>query len=123
MRWILVVALIGGCSYYIEEGDEPADDMSGDPADDLFESEVLPMLDSRCGACHAGDRAFIDFLAPRPPDFETARERLLGWPALVDIENPGQSRLLTKGLHEGQTFGAAEIDLILRWIELEATRP
>lgn len=80
----------------------------------LFESTVAPLLENRCAACHDADRTGPAFLAD--PVYDT----LLEYPALVDLEDPGSSRLLTKGAHAGPAWPVTEADAVRGWVEAEA---
>lgn len=101
----------------VRGGDDagPLSDAAPD-ADAYFEDHVAEMLDDRCGGCHGASRSAPDFLRP-DPDVRTA---LLSYPALIDLESPRTSRLLTKGEHTGPAFAAAEAREVQTWIELEA---
>jgi cytochrome c553 len=94
------------------------DDAGSTPpsATSFFATRVEPMLLARCGGCHGADRSGPDFLRPNPD----VRTTLLAYPALVNLEAPRSSRLLTKGEHAGPAFTDAEALLVLMWIELEA---
>lgn len=104
------------------DGGGVAPDMTGDggtpmvSASELFTTTVEPMLVSRCGGCHGPDRVALDFLRPSPD----VRTTLLSYPALVDLESPASSRLLTKGEHSGPALATGEADLVRTWIEREA---
>lgn len=94
----------------------PTTDGGGPSAQEVFSTSVEPMLSSRCGGCHGADRAGPDFLRPDPD----VRTTLLGYPALIDLERPSSSRLITKGVHSGPALTAGEITQIEAWIALEA---
>jgi hypothetical protein len=131
---ILVVALASaGCKagvISLQTGDAgtapvmemPSDDGGAAPsmpevsAQEFFRTRVEPILELRCAGCHGADRAGPDFLRPNPD----VRTTLLTYPALVNLDAPASSRLLTKGEHAGPAFRAAEAELVRTWIELEA---
>lgn len=93
-----------------------------DPAAALraqFNSDVLPLMQQRCAACHGGSMEFIDFMAPNE-DFATEYDRVKGWPALINTEDASQSRLITKGQHDGPAWGPEDLNLINPWLQAEA---
>jgi hypothetical protein len=92
------------------------DASTGPSAADVFETRVEPMLGARCGACHGADRTGPDFLRPNPD----VRTTILSYPAIVDLDSPDSSRLLTKGEHSGPALSGGEQDIVRDWIELEA---
>lgn len=79
-----------------------------------FTSEVLPVLNGFCGACHTG-MPNIDFMRPNPD----VRDQMLAWPNLVNLTDPTASRLLAQGAHTGPAFTPDQAALMLDWIELE----
>lgn len=88
----------------------------GDP-EAYFDGNVESMLVRRCGGCHGAGRSAPDFLRPDPD----VRTTLLAYPALVDLESPRTSRLLTKGEHSGPAFMTEEATAVRTWLELEAS--
>jgi hypothetical protein len=96
-------------------GDAPM--MGGGDPEAFFADNVEAMLERRCGGCHGAGRSAPDFLRPDPD----VRTTLLGYPALVDLESPRTSRLLTKGEHSGPAFTTSEASTVLSWLELEAS--
>lgn len=100
-----------------EGGDAGApSDASGPSAEAFFESRVEGMLDDRCGGCHGAGRSAPDFLRPDPD----VRTTLLGYPALIDLDSPDDSRLVVKGEHTGPAFTTSQAADVVRWISLEA---
>lgn len=99
------------------EGDDPRAALRGQ-----FNRDVLPLMQATCAACHAGSRQFIDWMAPLEPDFPTEYDRVMSWPALVNIEDPAQSRLVTKGgpPHEGPAWTPEQLNIINPWLQAEA---
>lgn len=85
-------------------------------ARDSFASNVEPLLRENCVACHKADRTGPPFLAEEPDLYTT----LMSYPALVDVSNPANSRLLTKGEHDGPAWTDTEASTIRAWIDLEA---
>jgi hypothetical protein len=82
----------------------------------FFAARVEPLLRTRCVGCHAADRTGPAFLVPEP-DLRTS---LLSWPALVDLDSPDDSRVVTKGEHSGPAWTAREAAVVEQWIALEA---
>lgn len=124
--WLLVLAIVAsaGCRSGVisvrATGDggapAPSADAGSPSAAEVFATRVEPMLGSRCGACHGPDRTGPDFLRPSPD----VRTTLLSYPALVDLETPSSSRLLTKGEHSGPALSTGEAEAVRSWLELEA---
>jgi mono/diheme cytochrome c family protein len=85
----------------------------------LFNRDILPLMQGTCAACHGGSMQFIDWMAP-DDDFPTEYDKVLNWPALVNIQEPGQSRLITKGQHDGRPWTADELNIINPWLAMEA---
>jgi hypothetical protein len=84
-------------------------------AKEKFTSEVQPILDGFCGACHAGSMPNIEFMMANPDP----RSQMLGWPTLIDLASPTSSTLLTQGPHTGPAFTPDQAAVMLDWIELE----
>ena len=89
-----------------------------------FDNEVLPLLQANC-SCHGSNAAGVGFVEPNPaenPDYD-AYQTLLGWNEgeLLDLPNPGNSLLLTKGQHTGPPWSPEDFEVVRNWIELEAT--
>ncbi|HEX2688049.1 MAG TPA: hypothetical protein VHN14_15580 [Kofleriaceae bacterium] len=83
-----------------------------------WKNNALPVLRTNCIGCHDGSRANVDFLTGAK-DLEI-HDRLMSYtPAVVNLEAPGSSRLLTKGLHDGPEFKTEDLSTILQWIQAE----
>jgi hypothetical protein len=107
---------LAGCtagSIAVREGD---DEMSEEmrAALESFDKEVMPILSANCAACHA-TMPNVDFLKSEPD----ARQRMMEWPDLVDLQSPSDSLLLNKGSHEGPALTIEQSAVILEWIQLE----
>lgn len=75
-----------------------------------------PALRNACVSCHAS-QLNINFL---PGEGMAMREALLAWaPAVVNLDAPSSSRILTKGPHSGPAFASDKIPLVLDWIQKE----
>lgn len=84
-----------------------------------FNSDVLPLMQQACASCHGGSMQFIDYLVPND-EYPTVYERVISWPAMVNTEDPGQSRIVTKGAHDGPAWRPEQLNLINPWLEAEA---
>jgi mono/diheme cytochrome c family protein len=111
--WLAALAITAGCVGSIddEDGDLTAEQRAA-RAD--FDTQVMPLLDGNCAACHAS-QANVDFMKP-DPDIYT---RIVKWPALVNVNEPTQSRLLTRGAHTGPALTPEQSATVLEWIDLE----
>ena len=90
-----------------------------DPALDgreVFESQVLPRLDTECGACHSDDSRDVGFFEG-PDPYGT----VMGWPDLVAPGDPTASELVTKGVHTGPALTPESQRVIESWILLEGS--
>lgn len=98
--------------------DAGTSDAAAPTARALFEASARPLLDLRCSGCHGdgGTSSAPDFLASRPSVYEN----LKGWPALVDTARPSDSRVITKGRHDGPAWTTAEAGTIRAWLDAEA---
>lgn len=126
LRWIPVFLGVGLFACTAEVPGLGAPD--GDPRAVLrgeFNSNVLPLMQTVCAGCHAGDREFIDFMAPHPNSLDQtttdAYDRVIAWPGLVNTEDAGQSRIITKGQHEGRAWTPEELNVINPWLTNEAS--
>jgi len=79
-----------------------------------FGDDVLPILQASCVACH-GTMPNIDFMVADPD----IRTRMLDWPGLVNLAKPADSKILTKGAHDGPALLPEQATAILSWIDLE----
>ena len=90
-------------------------DMTLETARDRFETDVHPMLDARCAACH-GKAGSVGPSFLKTPTYET----LVAYPDMITAD-PTQSRLITKGPHNGSMyFTDAESLRVLTWLTLES---
>jgi hypothetical protein len=113
---IVLIAMVG-CTGLIGDGSE-----GGTPqeiaARNAWLNKALPRLQESCIQCHDGSRANIGFIQA---DNDLARrDTLLAYtPAVVNLDAPPSSRILTKGVHEGPELGAEAASDLLDWIQKE----
>jgi hypothetical protein len=81
----------------------------------IFESTVQPILDAACHACHTAGGAGPGFLVPSPDEYSAVKS----WPGLLG-PTPAQSKLYTKGQHEGPALTPEEATTVAAWINAEA---
>jgi mono/diheme cytochrome c family protein len=79
---------------------------------------AAPVLTTNCVACHNGSRPMIEFLAGAG-DLELRTTILAYTPAVINLDAPASSRLLTKGVHDGPALLASEASELLEWIKKE----
>lgn len=119
---IVLVLAMAGCNAGVlamtspDPTDETPLDTSETDAAAFFSAQVEPLLVTRCLGCHAAGRTGPAFIVADPD----VRTSLLSWPALVDLDTPGDSRMLTKGEHAGPAWAARESAVVERWLTLEA---
>lgn len=111
------VLMIAGCTGLIDDGD------GGDAkaqARVAWMKKAQPVIRDNCLSCHNGTQAGIGFVEGADPAAQ--REALLAYePAVVNLEAPQSSRLLTKGQHNGPALLANQASALLDWIQLEKT--
>jgi mono/diheme cytochrome c family protein len=85
---------------------------------DLFDRNVLPIVEQRCASCHAGDNVADgpDFMGRARANYYDA---LTGDPRYLS-SRPEDSQLIIKGEHTGPAFTAAEEQTITAWLLKEA---
>ncbi len=108
---LAVVATAGACAGDITGSGDGAAIAA---AKAKFNSDVTPILEGFCGACHVG-MPNIDFMREDPD----VRTRMLGWDNLVSLDSPSASGLLNKGPHSGPALTPDQSAVMLDWIELE----
>ncbi len=114
-----VVALaVTGCTGLIEVApttEEPAAEEV--TARKAWTDKAEPHLTAACASCHVA-QAGSDFLSGG--ESLAVRDRVLSFaPSVVDLSVPGASRLLTKGLHAGPEWSAAQTSDLLEWMRAE----
>ncbi len=80
-----------------------------------FDTTVLPILQATCAACHIAGGTGPGFMTPNPDAYST----MMGWPDLVSLTAPADSRLLTRGMHAGPAFTMEQKRQVRAWIDLE----
>lgn len=118
VRLTIAAALFAlvGCVGLIDSGSPT----SADSANELWVKKALPALQAgTCEACHLGSRGTqVAFLLGA--DDNAKRETLMKFtPAVINLEAPASSRILSKGIHEGPALSAQQTDDILEWIQKE----
>lgn len=113
---VAMVALVG-CTGLIDEGTSglTKEEVA---AREAWISGAAPVLSTNCVACHNGSRPQIEFLAG---DGDLAmRDTVLAFtPAVINLDAPASSRLLTKGVHDGPALLASEASAVLEWVKKE----
>ena len=116
MKRLVLLAVLASCTdsstrITVDDGSEPAT-----KAERLFVHDVMPMLQANCAACHGGSDPQVAFLAGST--WQQIRTSLLT-SAVVDVIEPTQSRLLSKGAHSGPSMTALQTVSIIQWLEAE----
>lgn len=123
----LALALLGltGCADFVRGETWPQDDAvaseTGVAGELGYAADIHPLLDAGCARCHApgssaDNTAYLVHSDDVMASYATALE-------FVDLDNPGDSRLLSKTAGSGHGGGtifddrSAEYELILAWIE------
>ncbi|HEU0031522.1 MAG TPA: hypothetical protein VFQ53_12875 [Kofleriaceae bacterium] len=107
-----------GCSGLIDGGGSGGLTPQQAEARRLWLEKALPQIAANCVVCHDGSRANIGFVEGTSD--LGRRDTLMAYePAVVNLDAPGSSRILTKGLHEGPALDATQTSDILEWIQAE----
>jgi hypothetical protein len=80
--------------------------------------KALPVLGVKCVMCHDGSMPMIGYLAGAS-DIEKRDTLIAYMPAVINLNAPQSSRMLTKGSHTGPALDAKEASDILSWIVAE----
>ena len=113
---VAMIALVG-CTGLIDDGNSGLTKEEA-AAREAWITGAAPVLSTNCVACHNGSRASIDFLAGEG-DLPMRDTILAFTPAVVNLDAPASSRLLTKGVHDGPALLASEASALLEWIKKE----
>lgn len=76
------------------------------------------MLEANCVSCHAGSEPSFDVAFLAGNSWRDIRDTLLA-SNVVDVLEPTQSRLLTKGAHSGPHMANVDALHVIRWLEAE----
>jgi len=107
-----------GCSGLIDGGGSGGLTPEEVTARRLWVEKALPQLQTNCVVCHDGTRANIGFVAGAG-DLDK-RDTLLAYaPAVVNLDAPSSSRIMTKGIHEGPALDAVQTSDLLEWANAE----
>jgi hypothetical protein len=115
---VLALITMVGCTGLIDSGNEGLTAEQA-KAKTAWLTKALPQLSKDCIVCHNGSRAGIEFLGAQGGDMGV-RDGLIAFePAVVNLDAPASSRLLTKGVHDGPGLLANQVSDILEWIRAE----
>jgi hypothetical protein len=123
-RTLALVLLLGGCADFARGAYWEIDGQGTDGGVDGefgYEQDIHPLLDAGCERCHGpGNSAEDTNYSVISTDVEASYTSAL---LFIDLDSPGDSRLLSKAAGNGHAGGAifaegsVEYDLILAWIE------
>jgi mono/diheme cytochrome c family protein len=107
-----------GCTGLIDDGGTGGLTPEQAKARRLWLDKALPQFTTNCQVCHDGSRVNIGFVEGTSD--LGRRDTLMAYaPAVVNVDAPGSSRILTKGLHEGPALDAIQTSDILEWVQAE----
>src|SRR5512140_2340273 len=95
---MLVLTLVS-CTGLIDGGSDGLSPQQRKAAK-LWKESALPALQTSCTGCHDGSRAMVGFLVGTT-EAEIRDSVMKYQPPVVNTDSPGDSRILTKGLHDG----------------------
>lgn len=107
-----------GCSGLIDGGGSGGLTPEQQTARRLWVEKALPQLQANCVVCHDGTRANIGFVIGAG-DLDKRDSILAYTPAVVNLDAPSSSRIMTKGLHEGPALDGTQTSDLLEWVNAE----
>ncbi len=107
-----------GCSGLIDGGGSGGLTPEQQTARRLWVEKALPQLQANCVVCHDGTRPNIGFVIGAG-DLDKRDTILAYTPAVVNLDAPSSSRIMTKGLHEGPALDATQTSDLLEWVNAE----
>lgn len=109
---------LAGCTGDIQSDIYEDLDPKAQVALEKWVEKALPVLGTKCVMCHDGSMPMIGYLAGAT-DLQK-RDTLIAYqPAVINLNAPQSSRMLTKGVHTGPALDAKEASDILSWIVAE----
>jgi mono/diheme cytochrome c family protein len=117
---VAAMVLAMGCSGLIDDGGSGGLTPAQAKARELFLTKALPQLTTNCAVCHNGSRTTANIGFLEGASDIGIRDTLVAYePLVINLDAPGSSRLITKGLHEGPALDAIQTSDILEWIQAE----
>ena len=113
-----VVLVFAACSGEIQSDIYEDLDPREQVALEKWVEKALPVLGTKCVMCHDGSMPMIGYLSGAT-DLEKRDTLIAYMPAVVNMNAPQSSRMLTKGNHTGPALEAKEASDILSWIVAE----
>lgn len=108
---VVLVFLSTSCLYNFIVPEEPLDPTDPDTPDISFSSEIVPIFEAKCTACHStGNQA---------PDLTSGNAfNSINSSRYIDSSNPAASLIYTKASPDGDhiKYTEAEAALVLTWI-------
>jgi mono/diheme cytochrome c family protein len=116
---LLAFCLLTGCSGLLDGNGGGQEDPAA-KAQRLWLTRALPVLNGNCASCHGGAAPMpgVEFLVGGS-DLAIKDTLLTRQPAVVDLNSPQKSKLLTKGAHDGPALDVTQSSDILEWIQAE----
>ena len=115
---VSIALLLAACSGEIQSDIYDNLDPKDQVALEKWVEKALPVLGTKCVMCHDGSMPMIGYLAGAT-DIERRDTLIAYMPAVINMNAPQSSRMLTKGLHTGPALDAIEASNILQWIIAE----
>jgi mono/diheme cytochrome c family protein len=113
MRSMIVVTVLALSSCTTIES-HPIDEPTLSPAERAWQDNVFPMLVSTCGGCHRyNEVAFLD-----GDTVWGVRDTLVS-SAVVNLDDPYQSRLISHGPHSGPAMTPEQVAIVVDWLTAE----
>jgi hypothetical protein len=114
-----VMLAVVGCTGLIDGGSDGLTRQER-VARQKWTDSAYPVFRDNCVTCHAGSRPMIEFLLGGTTDAGAAYDSIKAYdPPVMNVDAPGSSRVLSKGLHDGPALTGEQSFAILTWLQAE----
>jgi hypothetical protein len=112
-----LLLVVVGCTGLIDGGSDGLTRQER-VARERWETSAYPVFRDNCATCHAGSRPMVEFLVGRSAGevYDTIKSYD---PAVMNVDAPASSRVLSKGLHDGPALTGDQSFAILTWLQAE----
>lgn len=112
-----VLLAMVGCTGLIDGGSDGLTRQER-AAREKWATSAYPVFRDNCVTCHGGSRPMVEFLLGGTVD--AVYDSIKSYdPPVMNVDAPGSSRVLSKGLHDGPALNGEQSFAILTWLQAE----